>query len=193
MVSRTVLFLDRIATLVLVVLLAAGGLLGLWWWSGREVSGRTLPDTSSTTAVSDALATSWVAWVLAAVGVVLALVGLRWILAHLTRPTVSRLRLDGSGDGGRSEAVAGKVLDAAAEAFASTEGVRSAKGVVVRDRGELVARIDATIEPEADLALVAARADEVTSQLDTVLARDDLRATVRLRVALRGRALSRVR
>lgn len=192
MVSRTVLLLDRIATLVLAALLAAGGLLGLWWWSGREVSGTTLPGTSSTTAVSDALSTPWVAWVAAVAGVVLALVGLRWILAHLTRPTVSRLRLDGSGDDGRSEVLAGKALGAAADAFAATEGVRSAKGTVVRDRGELVARIDATVEPEADLAFVAARADEVTSQLDAVLGRDDLRAAVRLRVAQRGRALSRV-
>jgi hypothetical protein len=192
MVSRTVLLLDRLTTLVLALLAAAGGLLGLWWWSGRDVSGRMLPETSSTTAVSDALDTPAVAWGVAVVGVVLALVGLRWILAHLPRPTVSRLRLGSSGEHGRSEVLAGKALGAAADAFASTEGVRSAKGVVVRDRGELVARIDATIEPEADLAHVAARADEVTAQRGTVLDRDDLRAAVRLRVAVRGRALSRV-
>ena len=34
-----------------------------------------------------------------------ALVGLRWILAHLRRNTVSRLRLSGSGPDGRNEAL----------------------------------------------------------------------------------------
>lgn len=192
MVTRTVLLLDRIATLVLALLLLAAGLAGLWWWSGREVSGTSLPGTSSTSAVTDALGGSDVAWGVAVGGVVLALVGLRWILAHLRRTTVSRLRLSGSGPEGRNEALAGKALGAAADAFATTDGVRSARGAVVRDRGQLVARVDATIEPEADLALVAARADEVTAQLNDVLGRDDLRAAVRLRVALRGRALSRV-
>lgn len=192
MVTRTVLLLDRIATLVLALLLLAAGLAGLWWWSGREVSGTSLPGTSSTSAVTDALGSSAVAWGVAVGGVVLALVGLRWILAHLRRTTVSRLRLTGSGPDGRNEALAGKALGAAADAFATTDGVRSARGAVVRDRGQLVARVDATIEPEADLALVAARADEVTAQLNDVLGRDDLRAAVRLRVALRGRALSRV-
>lgn len=192
MVTRTVLLLDRIATLVLALLLLAAGLAGLWWWSGREVSGTSLPGTSSTSAVTDALGGSAVAWGVAVGGVVLALVGLRWILAHLRRTTVSRLRLSGSGPEGRNEALAGKALGAAADAFATTDGVRSARGAVVRDRGQLVARVDATIEPEADLALVAARADEVTAQLNDVLGRDDLRAAVRLRVALRGRALSRV-
>lgn len=192
MVTRTVLLLDRIATLVLALLLLAAGLAGLWWWSGREVSGTSLPGTSSTSAVTDALGGSAVAWGVAVGGVVLALVGLRWILAHLRRTTVSRLRLGGSGPDGRNEALAGKALGAAADAFATTDGVRSARGAVVRDRGQLVARVDATIEPEADLAHVAARADEVTAQLNDVLGRDDLRAAVRLRVALRGRALSRV-
>jgi hypothetical protein len=192
MVTRTVLLLDRIATLVLALLLLAAGLAGLWWWSGREVSGTSLPGTSSTSAVTDALGSSAVAWGVAVGGVVLALVGLRWILAHLRRTTVSRLRLSGSGPEGRNEALAGKALGAAADAFATTDGVRSARGAVVRDRGQLVARVDATIEPEADLALVAARADEVTAQLNDVLGRDDLRAAVRLRVALRGRSLSRV-
>ena len=192
MVSRTTLLVDRLATLLLVALLVVAGLAGLWWWSGREVSGSTLPETSSTARVADALENPAVAWGTAAVAVVVALVALRWILAHLTRPTVSRLRLEGSGDDGRSEALAGKVLSAAADAFAATEGVRSARGSVVRDRGELVARIDATIEPEADLTHVAQRADEVSSQLHDVLGRDDLRAAVRLRVAARGRGLSRV-
>ncbi len=192
MISRTTLLLDRLATFVLALLLLAGGALGVWWWSGRDVAGTTLPGTARTSPVSDALDTSWVAWVAAVVGVVLALVALRWILAHLRRGGVSRLRLDGSGDAGRNEVLAGKALGAAADAFATTEGVRSARGVVVKDRGQLVARIDATVEPAADLAHVADRADEVTAQLHDVLGRDDLHAAVRLRVAARGRALSRV-
>ena len=115
----------------------------------------------------------------------------RWIAAHLTPNTVSRLRLGSSDPTGRLDANASKVAGAAADAYADTLGVRSAKGSVVRDRGQLVARIDATIEPDSDLALLARRADEVSSQLLTVLERDDLRCSLRLKVALRGRALPR--
>lgn len=191
MTTRRTLFLDRTATLVLAVLLVAGGLTALWWWSGRTVQGTTLPGTSSTTAVVDAAETSWVAWVAALVGVLLALVGLRWLLAHVTTATVKRLRLEGSDPSGRLEASAGPVASAAAAAFADSPGVRSAKGSVVKDRGQLLVRVDATIEPEADLALLARRADETSAQLLEVLGRTDLRCTVRLRVAARGRSLPR--
>lgn len=191
MTTRKTLFLDRLATLVLAAVLLAGGLAALWWWSGRSIQGTTLPETTSTSAALDLADTAWVGWAAAAVGVLLALVGLRWIVAHLTGAKVKRLRLAGTDTSGRLEAAAGKVVDAAADAFADTDGVRSARGSVVKDRGQLVARVDATVEPEADLALLARRADETSAQLLAVLGRDDLRCTVNLRTALRGRALTR--
>ena len=70
--------------------------------------------------------------------------------------------------------------------------VRSVRGTINRDRGQLVARLTATIEPQADLATVGAAADAVSADLKKVLAREDLRCQVNLRVAHRGRRLSRV-
>ena len=191
MTTRKTLLIDRITTFVLALAFLAAGAAAIWWWSGRSVNGTELPATSSTTAAADLVDQTWFAWTGAVVSVLVALVALRWIAAHLTPNTVSRLRLGSSDPTGRLDANASKVAGAAADAYADTLGVRSAKGSVVRDRGQLVARIDATIEPDSDLALLARRADEVSSQLLTVLERDDLRCSLRLKVALRGRALPR--
>ena len=192
MTTRKTLFIDRVATFVLAVTLLAAGAVALWWWSERPIEGTTLPATSDTRTVTDVVGQGWFPWTAAVVGVLVALVALRWIVAHATRQTVSRLRLTSSSSTtGRLDVAAGKVAGAAAEAFADTIGVRSARGTVVRDRGQVVARLDATIEPDADLALLSRRADEVAAQLLTVLGRDDLRCSLRLKVADRGRALPR--
>ena len=192
MTTRKTLLIDRITTFVLALAFLAAGATAIWWWSGRSISGTALPATSSTTAATDVVEQAWFGWTAAVVTVVIALVALRWIAAHLTPNTVSSLRLGSSGSTGRLDANASKVAGAAADAYADTLGVRSAKGSVIRDRGQLVARIDATIEPDSDLALLARRADEVSSQLLTVLERDDLRCSLRLKVALRGRGTPRV-
>ena len=191
MTTRKTLLIDRITTFVLAAVFLAGGAAAIWWWSGRSINGTELPTTSDTTAATDVVDQSWFAWTAAVASVLIALVALRWIAAHLIPNTVSRLRLGSSDTTGRLDANASKVVGAAADAYADTLGVRSAKGSVIRDRGQLVARIDATIEPDSDLALLARRADEVSSQLLTVLERDDLRCSLHLKVALRGRALPR--
>lgn len=191
MTTRKTLFIDRIATLVLALVLIAGGGAAIWWWSGQSLAGYELADTSDTSAVSDVVYAAWFGWAAAAVGIVLALVGIRWIAAHLTTARVARLTLGGSDATGRLDVAGSKVAGAAAQALADTVGIRSAKGAVVRDRGQLVAHLAAVIEPEADLALVARRADEVSAQLAEVLGRDDLRCGVQLRVAARGRTLPR--
>lgn len=188
MISRFTLAVDRVATLVLALLLLAAGALGAWWWTGRS----SLPGTLRSGSAEDLIAQAWWPVASAVVGVILVLLGLRWIAAHLNRQKVSNLRLRGSGPKGRLDVVGTKVAGAAADAFSDTLGVRSARGVVVRDRGQLVARISAVIEPEADLALLARQADTVSAQLAQALERDDLRCSVNLRVAGRPRRLPRV-
>ena len=188
MTTRRTLFIDRLTIFVVSLLLVLVGLAGIWWWSGRS----GWPTTVRTTSVRDLVATGWWPWASALVGVLLVLVGLRWIAAHLTRERVSRLHLSGSEPSGRLEVAAGKVVGAAADAYADTPGVRSARGSVVRDRGQLVARIHASIEPDSDLVLLARRADEVSAQLATALQRDDLRCSVELKVATFASGLPRV-
>jgi hypothetical protein len=193
MTTRKTLLIDRMVTLVLALALMAGGLTAIWWWSGSTIAGHTLPQTSDTSPVSTVIATSWFPWTAAVVGILLALVGLRWIAAHLTPARVDHLALQGSDATGRLDVAGSKVAGAAADALSHTIGVRSAKGSVVRDRGQTVVHLNAVIEPDADLALLGRRADEVSAQLAGALERDDLHCSVTLRVAARGRALPRTR
>ncbi len=188
MISRTTLARDRFATLILALVLIAGGVLGVWWWTGDS----SLATASDTTAVQDLVGTDWWPWASAVVGVLLILIGIRWIASHVSSTKVRQLNLKGSGSAGKLGVDGSKVAGAAADAFADTLGVRSAKGRVNRDRGQIVAEINATIEPEADLAVVAEQADLISAQLTHVLGRGDLRCSVQLTVARNGRSLDRV-
>ena len=188
MISRSLLLLDRFATLVLALLLIALGALGIWWWSDTS----PLAATTSTDPVQKVVAMTWWPWASAALGLLLVYVGLRWLASHLSRSDVAELQLRGSGQGGALVVNAGKVTDAAADAFADTIGVRSAKGTMTRDRGQLVAKLTAVVEPHADLSVVAQQADVVSAQLAQVLDRNDLRCRVVLHVARRAATVSRV-
>lgn len=187
MTSRRTLLIDRLATLVVSVALLAAGLGAVWWWTGRS----SLADSVDTGPALDVVGAAWWPVAGAVAGVLLVLLGLRWIAAHLTRQTVGRLTVSGSGRAGRLDAEAGKVVGAAADAFADTLGVRSARGTLVRDRGQLVATITATVERECDLSAVAQHADLVSAQLAQVLERDDVRCRVQLRVARFGSRVAR--
>ncbi len=189
MMSRTTILLDRLTTLLLALVLIAGGALGVWWWTGNS----PLADTTSTTSLTKIVDAPWWPWVSAVAGVVLIVIGLRWIAVHVSGTTkVKQLHLRGSGAKGRLDVDGSKVAGAAATALADTLGVRSAHGSVRRNRGQIVARLNATIEPEADLATIAESADRVSSELAQVLGRDDLRASIELKVARRGNSLPRV-
>lgn len=188
MISRTLLLLDRVATLLLALVLIAGGALGIWWWTGSS----PLATRTNTTALRRVVAMDWWPWASTAVGIVLIYFAIRWIASHLSRSNVSDLTLRGSGHAGTLVVDAGKVSDAAAAAFADTLGVRNAKGSITRDRGQLVAKITATIEPHADLMSISNTADLVSAQLHQVLGRDDVRCRVELRVAKRGTSPARV-
>ncbi|MDQ3158000.1 MAG: alkaline shock response membrane anchor protein AmaP [Actinomycetota bacterium] len=188
MISRKLLLADRFAALILAAALIAAGALGALWWSGRT----SLPDRTSTQPLLDVVDADWWPWVSAVAGIALILLGLKWVLAHLANPKVRRLRLPSSGVSGKLEVDGSKVVDAAAESFSSARGVRNVKGTLVRDRGQLTARLHAVIEPDADLHDLAKHAEEVSSHLQHVLQRDDLRFSVQLRTARRPKPLPRV-
>lgn len=178
MISRTLLTVDRLATLLTALSIAAIALLGLWWWSGNS----PLPERIDLTETSRIVDEPWWPWASATIGILLVLLGLRWLLAHLPRRKVVALALPGTGSDGRLSIDGSRAADAAADAFADTLGVRSARGAIRKDRGQLVARISAVIDPEADLAELAAKSDEVSALLGRVIGRDDLRCAVEMRV-----------
>ena len=190
MMSRGVIAFDRFASfLVGTVLIAAGGFALVWWLDLFS----WLPPALNTSPVTDTTSQPWWPWVAGLVGAVLALLGLRWLAGHLPNSGVGELTLPGSGSQGKLRAAAAPVAKAAAEVLEATPGVRSATGRVLRERGQLVARLRATIEAEADLQAITSAADQVAADLAQVLERDDLHLQVQLKVATRSRSLPRVR
>lgn len=177
--SRTTIAFDRLVTALIGLALVAAGVLAIgWyygWWtalSGQVDSGEALRTTG----------TVWWPWVLAGVAVIAVLLGLRWLLGHAPGRRVSRLQLPGSGSAGRLSVDAGSAVTAACSDLAARHDVRTAKGLVRRDRGQLVVDVSATLEPRADLAEIAAAADLMATALIRSLERRDVYCRVRLDV-----------
>lgn len=187
--SRAVVALDRVGAFLVGVLLIAVGAAAALWWRGTFPR---WPSTLDISAVLDLTRQPWWPWAAGLIGLVLILAGLRWLVGHLPSRGVSQLRLAGSTSGGKLAAQVRPVAQAAAEALAQTPGVRSASGSIQEARGQLVARLNATIEPQADLSLVAAAADMVSADLARVMQRDDIHCQVNLSVAHRARTIPRV-
>jgi len=177
--SRSVIALDRVVTAVLGLALIAAGVLAIgwffaWWtWLPEQVDGSAALRTTGE---------EWWPWLLAAAAVLLVLLGLYWLLAHAPGRRVSSLQLPGSGSAGRLSVDAGGAVSAACAELAGRHDVRSAKGQVRRDRGQLVIDISAVLEPRTDLADVAAAVDRAATALTGSLERPDVHYRVRLDV-----------
>ncbi len=182
--SRTTVALDRVVTVLLGLALVAAGILAVgWyyaWWSW-------LPEDVDSTQALDVTGTEWWPWVLGAAAVVLLLVGLRWLLAHAPGRRVSDLRLPGSGAEGRLEVDASSAVSAACADLQARHDVRAARGVVRRDRGQLVIEVRATLEPRSELREVASAVDHAATALTQCLERPDLYCRVRLDVGSHDR------
>ncbi len=187
--SRATVAVDRVVGVVVALAFIGVGLFAIAWWSGRFPS---LPSRLDLSAPASWTTQTWWPWALALAGVLAVLLGLRWLIAHLPDRGVSHLSLTGSGSDGRLIVDAGTVAAAAAQALERTPGVRSSRGSIHRDRGQLVAVLRATIEREADLHVIATAADQASAHLQQALQRDDLHCRVQLRTAARDRSLPRV-
>ncbi|MEP6526851.1 MAG: hypothetical protein ABJA86_06770 [Nocardioidaceae bacterium] len=178
--SRTTWTLDRLATLVVGLALIAAGALAVAW---RFDLWGALPEQTDTSQTADATATGWWPWALGVAGVILVLVGLRWLWSHMPERGVGDLNLLGTGDQGRLRFNATAAASTAAEVFCSRPSVRSAKGIVKRDRGQLVVDLRVTVDPDADLGVVAKDSDQIVADLTHVMGRKDLYGRVHLVVA----------
>ena len=187
--SRGTVAFDRLATTIVAVALLVAGVGAIVWWLDVAAALGSSLDLSG---VRSTIGQSWWPWAAGVVGALLVLLGLRWMLAHLPDRGVGTLRLPGSSAEGRLSAESSPVANAAAELLEGVPGVRSSSGRVLRERGELVAHLGATIEVDADLRTIAAAADEVARDLAMVLGREDLHCQVQLKVATRSRSLPRV-
>jgi hypothetical protein len=187
--GRGVIAVDRLAAFVLGVALVAAGAAALGWWydlipdAPARLRFSWLPDTTQTT---------WWPWATGAAGVLLVLTGLIWLIRHFRSRGVGRLRLVGSDHTGRLTADANAAATAAGHTLSQTAGVRSSTGRVVSDRGQLVAELNLTIEPTADLATVQAASEQASHDMHRIVGRDDLRHRVRLHVARHEKTSARV-
>jgi hypothetical protein len=191
---RSVLGIDRVLAVALgLILLVTGVGIAAWYNGNLRRLFPQFPKKLSTDKASDLANTDWWPWTTGAVGALLVLLGLWWLLAHLPRRNVGQLVLPGSGRTGRLRVDPSGLASTAAEVLADTPGIRTAHGKVQRDRGQLIVALSATMDPRADLTHVVAATDAVATDLNTVLGRDDARARILLSVARRTKAQPRVR
>lgn len=180
--SRKLNALDRIAALVLALVLGAAAFLALDWRYGWVL---TYPDQLSAGPATDVVETGWFPWAFAAVGLVLALLGLWWLLAHARRPHESSLRLRGSAPTGRLEVDLASIADAVAARFAAltpTDGVRGRPSSL---GSRQVVEIRAQLSPQADGASIAAAARTCADDVARALPEGD--ATCRILLEGPGR------
>ena len=187
--GRGVIAVDRVAAFVLGVGLIAAGAAALGWWYDLIPNA---PVRLRFSWLPAGTRTAWWPWATGAAGVLLVLIGLIWLIRHFRSRGVGRLRLVGSDRTGRLTADANAAATAAGHTLSQTAGVRSSTGRVVSDRGQLVAELDLTIEPTADLGTVQAAAEQASHDLQRIIGRDDLRYRVRLHVARHEKTSARV-
>ncbi len=178
--SRTTYAIDRVASFIVALVLIAAGVFAVLW--RFDLWGR-LPERTDLSAIFDVMAKGWWSWALSLAGILLVLLGLRWLFAHLPGRGVGELNLPGTGRNGRLRFNAKAAASAAADVLAQAPSVRSAQGTVRRDRGQLVVDLRTTVEPDADLEVVAAAADKVVADLASVMDRHDIYGRVRVDVA----------
>lgn len=180
--SRTTIAVDRVVTLLVGLALVAAAVLAAGWWYDWWPFLPTAVDSGDALQVTER---RWYPWALGGAAVLLALLGLRWLLAHTPSRPVGELRLPGSGQQGRLQVDPSSAVSAACAALQARPDVRRARGNVRRDRGQLVIDVRATLEPHAQLSEVVPAVDESTATLVRSLERPDLYCRVRLDVGSR--------
>ncbi len=185
--SRTLAGLDRVMVALAGLVLVVGGVAGIVWqlklWdrASGTVSARWLPTAAQQW---------WWPWAVAAIGVVLIVVALRWLAAHFSRSKITSTRLPGSDSSGRLTVDLTALAAAAAASLTDTPGVRSTAGKAVDERGLRTITLTVTVDPSADLPTVTSAAERVCAELATVLPDRSLATRVHLRTA-RGSTATR--
>lgn len=154
---------DRAATLVAGLVLTAGGLALLNWhqqWIG------SWSDTLSTSRFADTESTAWWPWAYAAAGIVLALIGLVWLLAHLPRRGERIVRLDAaSNEHGAARVDYQSLATAVAADLEAHSPVTHVKGSTRRRRGTLVVELRGYVDPHATAEIIDATTARCTQNV----------------------------
>lgn len=160
--TRTAVALDRLAALLIGVLLIVLGAGALVW--NTDLFSDT-PEAITAPAFTTATTEPWWGWAMAGAGVILLVVGLRWLLSHSPAQRAKTLRLDGTDRTGTLSADLGAVADGVAAALADIAGVQSAKGKAIIDRGLTTLDFSLSVGVDRDLGPVITDIDEVAAQV----------------------------
>lgn len=176
--KRATASVDRTSTAVVGLALIALGA-GAVAWERGEFPGRERLDAAF---VDTAIDAGWWPWALGAAAIVLVLLGLWWLLAHLPRRSVGTVAFASSADAdvdGRLSVDLGTAARSAAKSLAAHDGVVSATGRSVSDRGQRVVEITATLDPTVTSLDKVAGAAAQTRE-DVVTSLDGTPAAVRI-------------
>lgn len=164
--TRRLAGLDRTLSLLTGLVLLVVGAAAVVWWLGRlDVVGPVLDAGWLPTTVG----TAWWPWAFTVASVLLGVLGLRWLVSHLPSRPSGRVALDGSDDEGRLDADLGVAARQAADVVGAAPGVAGSSSRLVRDRGQLVVELTATIPPGGRLADAAAALDAGSADLASAL------------------------
>ncbi|MCF6377112.1 hypothetical protein L2K70_05825 [Nocardioides KLBMP 9356] len=180
MTTRRTRGTDRATTIVLGLVLL--GLAALVWEWRLDLTG-LLDADREVAGVGSVVDSTWWPWVAAAVGLVLGLLGLLWLLAHLPRPTRGSTRLSGSDATGRLEADHASLAKALADRWASLAPVTGTHGRMTPDAPDVII-LTGHVELEADAADIL----EGTAQVEREVAEAFPDLDVRVRFLLDGPA-----
>ena len=160
--SPRVRVLDRLSTALVGLLLVAGGLLVLEWRYDLLLGlGRRLDLTS----VQDVLGSDWWPWAFAVGGVLLGLVGLRWLLAHVATPSGTVVRTVNDDEHGASIIDLSSLATATAARFADLAPVVSSGGSYRRIDGQHVVEVRAAVDDRTSAGLLAEAVSTVDADL----------------------------
>jgi len=128
---------------------------------------------------------SWF-WPAAAVAsLLLAWLGLRWLLAQISTPTVSRLPVRSDGPG-RTELPASGATSALARDIEDYSGVRSARARLMGDRSPPEVEVTVDVHDDTDVTTVRRRIEEhALARFRSALDLPELRGAVHVRLAER--------
>jgi hypothetical protein len=128
----------------------------------------------------------WFWPVAAVVSLLLAWLGLRWLVAQITSPAVHDLQVRADGPG-RTELVASGATTALARDIEDYPGVRSARARMVSDHPAPEVEVTVDVHDDADVPGLRRRIEEhALARFRTALDLADLRARVHVRLAERA-------
>lgn len=164
--TRLAVAFDRVATLLAGLALISLGVGAVAWQRGALVDGRSL----SFAAAVEVTRTGWWSWASGGAGVLLIVLGARWLLTHRPARKASRVALrTPAASVPPPTADAASVAHAAAIAIQRDPSVLKASGTATIERGTPTLTIRATVHARHGLHAGARAADETAGEVVAML------------------------